>query len=412
MPTKLLNWAGQDASSKRHVCIVTETYPPEVNGVALTLAHLVRGLRLQGHVVSLVRPRQKGFDGRGCNYDHAVTLVPALPLPRYKELNVGFPAGSVLRRCWLQRRPDVVYVATEGPLGWSAVRAAWRLRIPVFSGFHTNFHSYSTHYHFGWFHFLILRYLCRFHNRTVGTIVATVDLRDQLQALGLKNVSVLGRGVDSRLFSPERRSAALRRIWGASDNDLVVLYVGRVAPEKNLDLAIESYREMQRVNKTVKFVIVGDGPLRAALQKKHTDLIFCGVHTGEELAKCYASADMFLFPSETETFGNVTLEAMASGLVVIAYDYAAARMHITDGATGVLVPYGQSTAFVGAATKLACEPQSLAKTRQQTREYASTLDWQRVVERFARILMGALHQEYNERAEIASEAIEVTPSSY
>jgi glycosyltransferase involved in cell wall biosynthesis len=152
--------------------------------------------------------------------------------------------------------------------------------------------------------------------------------------------------------------------------------------------------------------------LRAALQKKHTDLIFCGIRTGEALAKCYASADVFLFPSETETFGNVTLEAMASGLVVIAYDYAAARMHITDGATGVLVPYGQSTAFVGAATKLACEPQSLAKTRQQTREYASTLDWQRVVERFARILMGALHQEYNERAEIASEAIEVTPSSY
>jgi glycosyltransferase involved in cell wall biosynthesis len=412
MPAKLLNWAGQDAASQRHVCIVTETYPPEINGVALTLAHLVRGLRLQGHVVSLVRPRQKGFDGRGRSYDHTVTLVPALRLPQYRELNVGFPASGVLRCCWTQRRPDVVYVATEGPLGWSAVRAASRLGIPVFSGFHTNFHSYSTHYHLGRLHLLILRYLCSFHNRTVGTIVATADLRDRLQAMGLKNVAVLGRGVDSRLFSPERRSPALRRMWRASDNDLVVLYVGRVAPEKNLELAIESYREMQRVNKTVKFVIVGDGPLRAALKKKHADLIFCGVHTGEELAKRYASADVFLFPSETETFGNVTLEAMASGLVVIAYDYAAARMHITDGATGVLVPYGQSPAFVGAAAKLAREPQSLAKTRQQAREYASTLDWQCVVDRFARILMAALDQERNERAEIASEVMEATPSPY
>jgi glycosyltransferase involved in cell wall biosynthesis len=405
MPAKNLNWAGQDAASQRHICIVTETYPPEVNGVALTLANLVKGLRLQGHVVSLVRPRQKSFDGPGCSYDHPVTLVPALPLPRYRELNVGFPAGGVLRRRWMQRRPDVVYVATEGPLGWSAVRAAWRLRIPVFSGFHTNFHSYSRHYHLGWLHSLILRYLCMFHNRTVGTVVATVDLRDRLQALGIKNVSVVGRGVDSRLFSPQRRSAALRRMWRASDNDLVVLYVGRVAPEKNLGLAIESYRAMQRVNKTVRFVIVGDGPLRTALQKNYADLIFCGVHKGEELAKRYASADVFLFPSETETFGNVTLEAMASGLVVVAYDYAAARMHITDGETGVLVPYGQPMAFVGAAAKLAREAQSLAKIRRQAREHAATLDWPHVVERFAGILMGALQQDYIASAEVASGAI-------
>jgi glycosyltransferase involved in cell wall biosynthesis len=371
---------------------VTETYPPQINGVALTIDRLVQGLRLQGHAVSVVRPRQS-FDGSRFAYGPRVTLVPALPLPAYRGLSVGLPAGGVLRRRWTEDPPDIVYVATEGPLGWSAVRAARRLRIPVFSGFHTNFHSYSKHYHVGWLRFLILRYLCKFHNRTLGTVVASIDLRDQLRAIGLKNITVLGRGVDSRLFKPERRSAALRRMWGATDNDLVALYVGRIAPEKNLGLAIESYREMQRVNKAVRFVLVGDGPSRAALQKKHADIIFCGVHMGEELAKRYASADVFLFPSETETFGNVTLEAMASGLVVIAYDYAAARMHITDGQTGVLVPYGQSAAFVGAAAKLTRDPQFLAKTRRQAREYASTLDWQCVVDRFNKILVAALHQE-------------------
>jgi glycosyltransferase involved in cell wall biosynthesis len=303
----------------------------------------------------------------------------------------------------------VVYIATEGPLGWSAVRAARRLRVPVFSGFHTNFHSYSEHYHLGWLRFLILRYLCGFHNRTFGTVVASVELRDRLHAIGIKNVSVLGRGVDSQLFRPERRSAALRRMWGASDHDLVVLYVGRVAAEKNLGLAIEAYRAMQRVNQAVKFVIVGDGPLRATLQNQHADVIFAGVHKDKELAKRYASADVFLFPSETETFGNVTLEAMASGLVVVAYDYAAARMHITDGKTGVLIPCGQSSAFVGAAAKLARETQSLAKMRRQGRAHAATLDWQYVVDRFSRILMSALQPARSVAGDIAAEAIEVMP---
>lgn len=411
MPATHRNWAGHDTASQRHVCIVTETYPPEINGVALTLEHLVKGLRLQGHVLSLVRPRQSS-DGSVLAYGPRVTLVPALPLPGYRGLNIGLAAGHVLRRCWIQHRPDVVYVATEGPLGWSAVRTAQRLGIPVVSGFHTNFHSYSKHYHLGWLHSLIFRYLCKFHNRTLGTLVASVELRDRLQAMGLKNVSVLGRGIDSQLFRPEHRSPALRRMWQASDNDLVVLYVGRVAREKNLGLAIEAYRAMQRVNSAVKFIIVGDGPQRAALQKKHADLIFCGVHKDKELAKRYASADVFLFPSETETFGNVTLEAMASGLAVVAYDYAAARMHITNGETGVRVPYGQSSAFVDAAAKLAGAPQSLAKIRRQARQHATTLDWRCVVDRFAGILMSSLDQDRAASGELMAEALEAMAPRY
>ena len=141
---------------------------------------------------------------------------------------------------------------------------------------------------------------------------------------------------------------------------------------------------------SLKFVIVGDGPFRATLQREHPDLIFCGVHTGEDLARHYASADVFLFPSETETFGNVTLEAMASGLVVVAYDYAAARMHITNGETGVLVPCGASQAFVDAAANLAQAPQSLPKMRWQARAYARSIDWPHVVEKFETLLTGAL----------------------
>jgi glycosyltransferase involved in cell wall biosynthesis len=358
--------------------------------VALTLARLVAGLRAQGHAVSVVRPRPHAPGGAGDHREPAATLVRSAPVPGYAGVRVGWPAPRVLRERWTRQRPDVVYVATEGPLGWSAVRTAGRLGIPVFSGFHTNFHGYAKHYRAGWLRPVISRYLRRFHNRTAGTFVPSRDLRDQLGAQGFRNLSVLGRGVDSQLFSPDRRSASVRDSWGVSDSDLVALYVGRVAPEKNVQLAIEAYRAMQRAGRSPRFVVVGDGPLRAALQRAHPDLLFCGVQTGPRLAACYASADVFLFPSETETFGNVTLEAMASGLGVVAYDYAAARHHIEPGETGVLVRYGDRRAFVEEAAALARSPASLHRLRRQARAHAAAVDWHRVVERFEGLLTGAL----------------------
>src|SRR5262249_36640333 len=141
---------------------------------------------------------------------------------------------------------------TEGPLGWSAVRTARRLGIPVFSGFHTNFPSYSKHYRVGWLQGVIFRVLRSFHNRTRGTFVPSVDLRDRLQAFGFKSVSILSRGVDSCLFTPARRCAALRSHWGVAENDVIVLYVGRIAPEKNLRLAVAAYHAMRQINDAVK----------------------------------------------------------------------------------------------------------------------------------------------------------------
>jgi glycosyltransferase involved in cell wall biosynthesis len=381
--------APQRAARRRHLCIVTETYPPEVNGVAMTVARLVDGLRARGHMVSVIRPRQRIADGYGGGIDFRVTLVRGLPLLGHTGVQFGLPAGGMLRRAWTRYRPDAVYVATEGPLGWSAVRAAQRLSIPVLSGFHTNFHSYSQYYGAGWLQPVILRYLRAFHNRTQGTLVPCNDLRLQLQELGIDNVHVLARGVDTQLFHPERRSAAVRSHWGVSDHDVVALYVGRVAPEKNLRLAVAAYRAMKQCNKAVQFVVVGDGPFRATLQKEHPDVRFCGLLTGERLATHYASADVFLFPSETETFGNVTLEAMASGLAVVAYDYAAAKTHITSGKTGIVVPHGDGNGFAAAAARLVREPKLLAAIRRQARTAVATVDWQRVVERFETLLMNA-----------------------
>jgi glycosyltransferase involved in cell wall biosynthesis len=266
-----------------HVCVVTETYPPEINGVALTRGRLVDGLRARDHAISVVRPRQRA-DRADDPGDAELILVRGLPLPGYAALRMGLPAGAILRDRWSRRPPDVVYVATEGPLGWSAVLTARRMGLPVLSGFHTNFHGYAKHYHARWLENAVVRYLRGFHNRTGGTLVPTATLLDDLQARGFENLNVLGRGVDGRLFSPNRRSAALRSRWGVTETDPVALYVGRVAPEKNIGLAIEAYRAMRRDCPALRGVVVGEGPLRSALQRAHPDLLFCGALTGEELA--------------------------------------------------------------------------------------------------------------------------------
>lgn len=395
-------------ADRRHICVVTETYPPEINGVAFTLARLVNALRARGHAVSIVRPRQPAIDVADRGDDRDVMLVRGVPLPGYRAVRVGLPLRGALRDRWTKHRPDVVYVTTEGPLGWSAVGTAERLGIPAFTGFHTNFHSYARHYGARWLQPAMLGYLRRFHNRALGTVVASVDLLRYLHAEGFVNLSVVGRGVDRRLFTPERRSPALRAAWGASGNDLVILYVGRLAREKNIPLAIEAYRAMQRVHPSLTFVIVGDGPLRSALQAAHPDLRFCGTQTGAQLAAHYASADVFLFPSETETFGNVCLEAAASGLIVVAYDYAAAHLHITHGETGVLVPRGQPGAFIERSVALVSSPQSIRQMRRRSRESVAGADWERVIDRFEAILTAPLVEGRTPPTAAATPALEMT----
>jgi glycosyltransferase involved in cell wall biosynthesis len=377
-------------SRSLRICFVTETYPPEINGVALTLARLIGGLSARSHAISLVRPHQPGADVSRAGHD--VTLVRGLPLPGYPGLQFGVPAGRLLRRLWSRSRPDAVYVATEGPLGWSAVRTARKLSIPAVSGFHTNYHSYSHYYRLGCLKSIVVRYLRSLHNQTGRTLVPSLEMQRQLHGLGFRNVTLLGRGVDSDQFGPHHRDEELRLSWGVGRHGCAALYVGRIAPEKNLSLALDAYQAMRRVDESCKFILVGDGPMRAFLQRSHPDLIFCGMKRGRELSRHFASANLFLFPSETETFGNVTLEAMASGLGVLAYDYAAARMHITDGATGVLAPYGDADAFVAAACRLAGDRTLVGRLGIRAREYALSVSWPHVLDSFVAHLTGVQSQ--------------------
>jgi glycosyltransferase involved in cell wall biosynthesis len=361
------------------VTVITETYPPEINGVANTMGHLVRGLEQHGHQVHLVRPRQPGETPASGVRE---TLVPGLPIPGYRGLRVGLPVARRLRRVWEHTRPDICYIATQGPLGHAALSAARALPLPAITGFHTQFHQYSRHYGLGVLGQPIMRALRRFHNRSDATLVPTARLRDELTALGFRRVRIFSRGVDTDLFSPRRRSTTLRRTWGCDEADIAVLYIGRLASEKNLALAIQAFEAIQEGQPSARFVLVGDGPEMARLRRAHPGLVFTGAKTGLELAEHYASGDIFLFPSLTETFGNVVPEAMASGLPVVAFDYAAAGSQVRDHENGFKVPLGDAAAFVRSARKAAGDRQRLRAAARQARLTAEGLSWERVLGTF------------------------------
>lgn len=371
-----------DGNSRLRVALVTETYPPEVNGVALTLARLVGGLRERGHQVQLVRPRQ----GRQDEGNQDEILVPGLPIPGYPGLRFGLPAHRNLHARWASERPDIVHVATEGPLGAAAVGAARALGLPVSSGFHTNFRAYSRYYRLGWLRGLVGGHLRRFHNRTDLTLAPTARLAEDLRADGYQRVEVLARGVDTAYFTPSRRSDALRKHWGAGPEDLIVAYIGRLAPEKNLKLVMQVFSAIAGKHRDARLLFVGDGPSLTSLRRRHPEHIYAGMRRGEDLAAHYASADLFLFPSLTETFGNVVPEALASGLGVIAFNCAAAADLIQSGENGITVAPGDDKAFVAEALALAANRHTLARIRSRAASSVAHMEWQHIHERFAHAL--------------------------
>jgi glycosyltransferase involved in cell wall biosynthesis len=376
------------ASGRRlRVAMVTETYPPEVNGVARTVGLMAAGLCARGHSIQLVRPRQNGRDVAATGEEFSELLRRGIPIPRYTQLRMGMPSGGALERAWSARRPDLVHIATEGPLGWSALAAARKLGIPTATDFHTNFHAYSRHYGFAWFARPVTAYLRHFHNRAGCTLVPTAELAAELGEDGFERLRVVGRGVNPAVFTPQRRSAELRASWGADEDTPVALCVSRFAPEKNFPLVIRAYEAMRRVRSDTKLVLVGDGPMAEELRKQNVGYVIAGRKVNGELSRHYASADVFLFPSTTETFGNVTLEAMASGLGIVAYDYAAARQHLEHERSALLAPVDDEAAFIAAAERLARSPSLARSLGSAARARAEHLTWERIVEDFEGVLL-------------------------
>jgi glycosyltransferase involved in cell wall biosynthesis len=372
-----------------HIALITDTFAPEINGVANTLGHLYDGLRARNHRIELIRPRQTD-DGNQRSND-GLMLCRGWPLPGYPGLQWGLTSTHRLTKRWRQQPPDVVYIATEGPLGLCALRVARRLGITAITGFHTNFQQYLRQHGLTLFTRALTHYLRWFHNRSALTLVPSTSQRVELERRHFERLDLLPRGVDSQLFNPAKRQNALRQSWGLRENDIALLYVGRLAPEKNLDALKRCFDELQAryPARRFKLIVVGDGAKRAVLEAALPEAIFCGQQSGHALACHFASADVFLFPSLGETFGNVVLEAQASGLGVVAYDEAAAGLHIRHGYNGVLAMPGDEYAWIEAACWLLENPETLRTLRLNARRHASRQSWPGIIEQFENQLQRA-----------------------
>ncbi|CAN5761907.1 glycosyltransferase family 1 protein [soil metagenome] len=367
------------------IMIVSDTYPPDINGVARTLQVLAAGLAKHGHTVRVITTTgAKSEDG-----SNPVDLqsVFAIPVLGYDGIRMGIASQRYFHEQFDEFQPDALYVAVETFMGGSAVQVARKRGVRVVSGFHTNFHHYSKNYRLPLFKRSLIWYLRYFHNRTARTLTPSETTASQLREIGIENVGVLGRGVDTDLFSPGRRDPALRQTWGANEESPVAIFVGRIAPEKNLPLVVRSFQRIREQNPRARCVWVGDGPSASWLRHEYPEFIHAGARIGLDLARHYASADLFVFPSLSETFGNVLTESLASGLVSVSYDYAAARQYVRHGHNGFVAEPDDDATYLE-AVDMALAHWNDKSIRQNATTTANQLSWNTIVEQFERELSG------------------------
>ena len=370
-----VNGGGAASPPSMRIALVSETWFPQVNGVSRSLEKLVESFVGCGDTVRLFIPRYPKS-----HLPDGVSAVGfrAVPLPFYPEVRLPVVTPATVARELVSFRPDVVHIATEGPLGWAALRASRRLGLPVVSSYHTSFAHYLRLYGAGWLEGTAWRYLRGFHNATAATFCPTPSIRDQLREKGFERVEIWSRGVNCGHFHPGKRNGELRRQLGVPENAVVLACCGRLAAEKNLETLLAAFSRLDP-SKPVNLLLVGDGPLRPKLEASGDPrVIFTGYRRGEELACIYASADLFVFPSLSDTFGNVLLEAMASGLPAVAFDVPGPRDVIRCGETGLLVGQVGAETLAAALAGLIADPARMAGMSANAREFAAGQDWEKI----------------------------------
>jgi glycosyltransferase involved in cell wall biosynthesis len=358
------------------IALVTENFLPKIDGVTRTLSMLLEHLQQHHHQAIVLAP-----EGAPARYAGAPVFgTPGVPLPMYPELHLLLPPPrfkNLLNR-W---RPDVIHVADPMVLGAAAIFWAQQLGIPVVSSYHTNLATYLPYFHLGMLTEPTWAYRRFLHAQCKATLCPSPSTAQQLEQKGFSNVQVWPRGVNGALFTPTRRSPAWRQDISPNPNARIILYVGRLSYEKNLEVLLSAFKAIEQDTPETHLVMVGDGPARQELEQalEGTRASFTGLLRGEALAEAYASADLFAFPSTTETFGQAVLEAMASGLPVLAFDAEGVRDLVRHYETGLLVPEGDTAAFTQSLRALLAQPEQQAMMRQRARSAAELRTWDSVL---------------------------------
>jgi len=360
--------------STMRICLATDTFLPEINGVTTVLAQMRDGLRARGHEVRVLAPSYGALTGD----ESGVLRLRAVPAPGYPQVRLSWPWARGLTGVVDRFGPDVVHAVTEGPLGLFGRGYASRRQIPLATSFHTDFPRYAAHY-LGRFAVRPTRaYLRWFHNAAALTQTPSELSRDELLTMGVPRATVWGRGVDTAWFRPERRSPARRALMGVEGDRVLALHVGRLAVEKGVETLVAAFTEARaRLGNRAVFCVAGDGPRAAWVRSAMPWARHLGFLERDVLADLYADADLFVFPSATETCGLVALEALASGVPVIGANAGGVRESLRNGLTGVLVTAGVAGEFAAAIEQLVLDGEHRRAMHEAARAFAVGRDWAR-----------------------------------
>ena len=377
------------------VLFCTDTYPPQVNGVSIVTALSVTGLGRLGWDCAVVAPRYPAAahvqwgsaeeEFRSSSVE--LTSVSSLPLPLYPDVRLALGASTPVRDVVQRFRPDLVHCATEFGIGRAGQVAAIRAGLPLVSSYHTDFGRYAVAYGMPWLRRLVTAHLARFHRRSRRVYTPSTVSRAEVLALGVTDVQTWGRGVDVEMFHPGRRSQEMRAALGMGSR-FTFLYVGRLAAEKCVENVIEAFRVASGLlpRGMIHLVIAGTGPREDEIRASAPPGVeFLGfLDRRGRLPDLYANCDAFLFASVTETLGLVLLEAMASGLPVIAAPAGGVRDHLRDGVNGLAYPEGDVGAMAQAMVRLAGDGALRQRLARGARRTAEGLSWEREIERLDR----------------------------
>ncbi len=358
------------------LALFCDSFLPQINGVSLLLARLTSAVQARGGAVRVYTTTDPAVSEAD-----DIRRWPSVAFWAYPEHRLALPTQPRVRRELRAWRPTLVHAASPFGMGLAARAAARGLRVPFVTSYHTNWSAYSTFYRMGALSGAAWQYLRWFHNGGVRTYCPTRAVQRELAGHGFQGTARWGRGVDDVLFNPSHRSQALRGRLGVGENSLLAIYVGRLGAEKGLDVALTAMHSVHRtVGQRVRFAIAGDGPYgETARRLAPGDTIFMGRLTGHDLSAFYASADLFVFPSATDTFGNVLLEAMASGLSVVAADSGPTR-ELLASRRGATFPAGDSQALARLILELADASERRATLAHRALQFARRCTWERVFE--------------------------------
>ncbi len=370
-----------EGSYRMRLALFTDTYEPDVNGVARTLGRWADYLRRQGAAVKVFAPDPAGG---AASYAHfrSVERFASMPFFLYPECRLAFPNARSIRRALASFRPTLVHVATPFNLGLCGIHYARKYNVPLIASYHTHFDRYLPFYNLQWMVKMLGRYMAWFHQDCTRIFVPSRAAREELIQNGWasERLDVWSRGLDGKAFHPGGDREAWLSENGMDPGRFTVFYAGRLAPEKHVDIAIDAFSSFRKRScPDAQLVLAGDGPsfsqLRDRCEREELPVRFLGFTAGESLRRWYAAADVFLFPSSTETFGNVVLEAMACGTPVIAADAGGVTDTVRHMENGLRCEPGSSAAFREALEKLYRDAALRDRLAKKGIAYASRQSW-------------------------------------